>query len=179
MCVCSFTGNSNLGKGEGKKLGVIIGASVGASVLLIATVFSCIWLCKANKNSKRKTSGTVCLLACVSYGLLCYFTFLFLVNLQLSLRTVPCMFKERRLHLVMLMETVDNASHFLRWRKPPKSLRRGLVQEVLGLCTTGKHERGRRLRLKFLGITLTRERESSKTRYTYMPICTTRFCFFA
>ncbi|KAJ4891804.1 Leucine-rich repeat protein kinase family protein [Raphanus sativus] len=55
--VSNFTGNSNLGKGEGKKLGVIIGASVGASVLLIATVFSCIWLCKANKNSKRKTSA--------------------------------------------------------------------------------------------------------------------------
>ncbi|KAJ0258901.1 Leucine-rich repeat protein kinase family protein [Hirschfeldia incana] len=57
--VSNFTGNVNLGKGgdNGKKLGVIIGASVGASVLLIATIFSCIWLCKANKNSKRKTSA--------------------------------------------------------------------------------------------------------------------------
>ena len=59
MCVCSVTGNLNLKErgDKGKKLGVIIGASFGACVLLIATIFSCIWLCKANKNSKRKTSA--------------------------------------------------------------------------------------------------------------------------
>ncbi|KAF2604584.1 hypothetical protein F2Q70_00024941 [Brassica cretica] len=55
----NLTGNLNLKEREDKrkKLGVIIGASFGASVLLIATIFSCIWLCKANKNSKRKTSA--------------------------------------------------------------------------------------------------------------------------
>ncbi|KAG2326578.1 hypothetical protein Bca52824_009306 [Brassica carinata] len=57
--VSNFTGNINLKEGgdKGKKLGVITGASVGASLLLIATIFSCIWMCKANKNSKRKTSA--------------------------------------------------------------------------------------------------------------------------
>ncbi|CAN6832116.1 unnamed protein product [Brassica oleracea] len=55
----NVTGNLNLKErgDKGKKLGVIIGASFGACVLLIATIFSCIWLCKANKNSKRKTSA--------------------------------------------------------------------------------------------------------------------------
>ncbi|KAF8101829.1 hypothetical protein N665_0201s0142 [Sinapis alba] len=57
--VSNFTGNVNLVQrgDKGKKLGVITGASVGASFLLIATIFSCIWMCKANKNNKRKTSA--------------------------------------------------------------------------------------------------------------------------
>ncbi|XP_010528095.1 PREDICTED: probable LRR receptor-like serine/threonine-protein kinase At1g67720 isoform X2 [Tarenaya hassleriana] len=55
----NYSGNINLrGSGDKRKqLGVIIGSSVGATVLLIATIVSCIFMCKGKKEMKKKKAS--------------------------------------------------------------------------------------------------------------------------